>query len=524
MASGADLLVKTLSDLGVRTIFGYPGASVLPVYDSLVSSSIRHILTAHESGACFAAEGYARSTHNVGVVLTTSGPGATNLITGIADAFMDSVPLVAITGNVPLSCLGHDTFQEIDIFGVTLPITKWSTIVKSAKEIPETIRKAFSIALSGRMGPVLVDIPSDILLESAAYKPGTLEIKPKPEINDEDIKAAAELINKSKKPLLYIGGGVKNSGAKKEAAQFALQSFAQVCTSYMGIGCYDPYDGSYLGVLSDDNPVTTAAIKECDLLISLGARFNSRFSSFKYLRKKKTPVVQIDIDKSEIDKNITSTVSVVGDVKEVLQKLNPLIHVQVEDEWAFKEMVFEEEQEKPRAIQIIDALCEKLGDSVTITTDVGLHQQWTALNYKFKTPEKFLTSGGLGTMGFSMGAAIGAHFATRGKVMAITSDGSFNMNFNELATAVKHDIPLIVCIFNNNSLGLIRKMQLANGSKKTPQSSLYLGTDYVALANAMSARGVRILEDDDINAKLDEALNGPLPVVIDCRISINEGM
>ena len=334
--NGADLLVKTLSDLGVKTIFGYPGASVLPIYDSLLNSPIRHILTAHESGACFAAEGYARASHKVGVVLTTSGPGATNLITGIADAFMDSVPLVAITGNVPLSCLGHDTFQEIDIFGVTLPITKWSTIVKDANDIPSTIRKAFSIALSGRMGPVLVDIPSDILTALGKYTEGGLDIKPLPLINLDDVNAAAEIINDSKKPLLYIGGGAKNSGAQKEATDLAISSFSQVCTSYMGVGCYDPFDGSYIGVLSDENPLTTSAIKECDLVISLGARFNSRFSAFKLLKKKKTPIIQIDMDKSEIGKNITPTHSIVGDIKEVLTLLNPLVKVEPNDEWIFR--------------------------------------------------------------------------------------------------------------------------------------------------------------------------------------------
>ena len=522
MATGAELLVKTLSELGVRTIFGYPGVAILPIYDSLLNSQIRHILMSGEQGACFAAEGYARATNNVGVVLSTSGPGATNLITGIADAFMDSIPLITITGNVPLKCLGHDTFQEIDTFGVTLPITKWSVIVKEAKEIPEIVRKAFSVALSGRKGPVLIDIPSDILVQEAKYYDGKLEIKPAPIPNDEDIKAAAELINKSKKPLLYIGGGVKNSGAIKETADFALSTFAQVCESYMGLGTFNPYDGSYLGVLAEENPITNAAIKECDLVISLGARFNSRFTSFKYLTKKKIPVVQVDMDPSEINKNIQSTISIVGDIKDVLTKLNPLIHVEPSDDWAFKDEI-EVEESNNRGIEIIRALNKRLGDNTIVTTDVGLHQCWTALNYKFTKPFKFLTSGGLGAMGFGLGAAIGAHLATGERVLMITSDGSFNMNFNELPTAVKHHIPLIICIMNNNSLGMIRKVQLSRG-KKTPASSLYLSTDYVELAKAMGARAIRIAEDDDIETKLDEALKGDFPVVLDCRISINEGM
>lgn len=521
--SGAQILINTLAEHGVEYIFGYPGASVLSVYDALPSSPIRHILTAHEQGACFAAEGYARSSGRTGVVLTTSGPGATNLITGIADAYMDSIPLVAITGNVSLEKLGHDSFQEVDVFDMTMPITKYSIIVKSADEIAPSIRKAFAVAERGRKGPVLVDIPSNIFDQKAEYEREIAQKSEPATPDSEQIAAAAELINQSRHPVIYAGGGVKFSGASDALAAFALQTFAPVTVSYMGIGCFNPDDPSYLGVLSNNNQTTTQALKECDLLITLGARFNSRYTAFNTIKKRKIPLLQIDIDRAEIDKNLLTTAYIVGDIRLALEKLTPMVAPRCDDEWAFRD--FPQFEEKPnRGIEIIRALSDKLGDSVYVATDVGLHQEWTAHNYKFRTPEKFLTSGGLGSMGFSMGAAIGAHFACGGKCLVITGDGSFNMNFNELATAVKNRVPLIIAVMNNNSLGMIRKLQIERGNRRTPMSSLYLSTDYVALAQAMGARGVRISPDDDISAVLDEALNGALPVVIDCQLSINDGI
>lgn len=520
--SGAQILIKCLEEQGVENIFGYPGASVLSVYDALGFSSIRHILTAHEQGACFAAEGYARASGKTGIVLTTSGPGATNLVTGIADAYMDSIPLIAVTGNVPLDKLGHDSFQEVDIFDMTMPITKYSMIVKSAAELAPSVRKAFKIAASGRKGPVLIDIPSNVFDEKAEYEKAPPEKQAPPQIDEAQIIRAAELISKAKRPVIYAGGGVKFSGAQEELQELALTTFAPVAVSYMGLGCFNPDEPCYLGVLSNDNPATAAALKECDLLITVGARFNSRYSAFDIIKKRKIPLLQIDIDKAEIDKNLLATLSIEGDIKTVLKQLNPLVPKGCDEYWAFAE--FPEYSARNRGAQIIKALCSKLGRNVTVATDVGLHQEWTAHNYKFYSPERFLTSGGLGAMGFSIGAALGAHFATGEKCLVITGDGSFNMNFNELATAVKHHIPLIIAVMNNNALGMIRKLQLARKNKQTPASSLYLNIDYVKLAEAMGARGVRLNGDDDINSVLDDALSGPLPVVIDCVLSINDGI
>lgn len=521
--SGAQILIQTLEEHGVQTVFGYPGASVLSVYDALPSSSIRHILTAHEQGACFAAEGYARASGRTGVVLTTSGPGATNLVTGIADAYMDSIPLVAITGNVPLSQLGHDSFQEVDIFDMSMPVTKYSIIVKSAKDVAPALRKAFYIAESGRKGPVLVDVPSNVFDEYAVYEKQIPKKYVFPAPDAQQLMAAKAMIDKSQRPIVYIGGGVRSGGAAKEAAEFAKRIGAKVTYSYMGIGCFDPYDVDCLGVLSNENVLSQQAIRECDLFITLGARFNSRYTAFDNLKKRRIPLLQIDADKAEIDKNLLTACSVEGDIKSVLDALCPMLEQKAVSLWTYYDYLGTEAKPN-RGVDIIKALCDRLGDSATVCTDVGLHQVWTAHNYKFRSPEKFLTSGGLGAMGFSMGAAIGAHLATGGIGLVITGDGSFNLNFNELSTAVKHHIPLVIAVMNNNSLGMIRKLQLERGNRQTPSSSLYLATDYVKLAEAMGARGVRIAEDDDINEKLSEALDGALPVVIDCALSINEGI
>lgn len=521
--SGAEILTNCLAEQGVEFVFGYPGASILPVYDALQGSPIRHILTVGEQGACFAAEGYARFSGRAGVTLATSGPGATNLVTGIADAYMDSVPLIAITGNVSLDKLGHDAFQEVDIFGMTLPVTKYSMIVKSAGELAHSIRKAFKIALSGRRGPVLIDIPSNVFDETADYERGTPE---KPEERripaEHEIIAAAELIKGAKRPVIYAGGGVKAAGAAQALFEFAYKLCAPVTVSYMGLGCFNPKDPSFLGVLSNSNETAKNAIKTSDLIISVGARFNSRFNAFETIRKKKIPLLQIDVDKAEIDKNLDTELSIVGDIKCALDALTPLIPECEDEERIFPE--FTEYEEYNRGAEIIKVLSELLGDGVTVTTDVGLHQVWTAHNFKFYSPDRFLTSGGLGAMGFSIGAAIGAYFAGGGKCLAITGDGSFNMNMNELMTAVKNKIPLIVAIMNNNSLGMIRKLQLERGNKQTPASSLYLNTDYVKLAEALGARGVRINETDDLKPTTTEALRGSLPVVLDFRLGINTGI
>ncbi len=521
--SGAQILIETLEEMGVENVFGYPGASVLSVYDVLPSSSIRHILTAHEQGACFAAEGYARASGKVGVVLTTSGPGATNLVTGIADAYMDSVPLVAITGNVHIKDLGHDSFQEVDIFDVTMPITKYGIIVKKASDIAPSIRKAFRIAQSGRKGPVLVDIPCNVFDEMAQYERQPLEKIATPTFDANQIENALALIANSKKPFVYVGGGVKNSGASEILGRFVSKLNARVATSYMGIGCFNPDSPKFLGVLSNENALSSQAIRECDLFVSLGARFNSRYTAFGVLKKRKIPLLQIDADKAEIDKNLLTACAIEGDVAKVLEEIVDKITNQPIENWDYQQKQ-DYQAELCRGEQIICALSSKMNKNTIVTTDVGLHQVWTAHNYKFYSPDKFLTSGGLGAMGFSVGAGIGAHFATGCPILVITGDGSFNMNFNELLTAVKHHIPMVVVVMNNNSLGMIRKLQLERGNRQTPSSSLYLNTDYVTLAKSMGARGVLLEEGDDLNQKIDEALNGSLPVVIDCKLSINDGI
>ncbi len=520
--NGAQILVNCLTEQGVNHIFGYPGASILSVYGALDGSPVRHTMTADEQGACFAAEGYARASGKAGVVLATSGPGATNLVTGIADAYMDSVPLVAITGNVPLDKLGHDSFQEVDIFDMTMPVTKYSIIVKDVKDLAPSIRKAFKVATSGRKGPVLVDIPSNVFDDVTEYEK-EIPTADAPVLPDEDeLNKIAEIINRSERPVIYVGGGVKASGASEILKEFALKICAQVAVSYMGVGCYDPDDASYLGVMSNVNPTPLHALRECDLFITLGARFNSRYNAFGILKRRKIPVVQIDIDKAEIDKNVLTTASVTADINETLKALLPLVKDNFNEDWAFRD--FDKNELSNRGTECIKCLSDILGPDVIVTTDVGLHQEWTAHIYRFTSPSSFLTSGGLGAMGFGLGAAIGAHFATDKKCLCVTGDGSFNMNMNELPIALKNRIPLVVAVMNNNSLGMIRKLQAERAGRRVASSALYLATDYVQLANAMGVRAVRIDETDDVKTKLTEALNGPLPLLIDFRIGINEGL
>lgn len=522
LLNGAQILVNCLEEQGVRNIFGYPGASILSVYDALAGSSIRHVLTAHEQGACFAAEGYARRCGRAGVVLATSGPGATNLVTGLADAYMDSVPLVAITGNVPLSQLGHDSFQEVDIFDVSMPVTKYGMIVKSASEIAPAVRRAFALAESGRKGPVLVDVPSDIFDCAAEYEPVVPERAVPPSPDEESVAAAAEMIKRSSRPLIYAGGGVGSADAEKQLLDLARLIKAPVTVSYMGIGSCPPDYEKYLGVLSDINLKATEAMSECDLFITVGARFNSRFGAFNGIRRRRVPLLQFDADRAEIDKNLHASHAVVGDAAKALDMLIPQLAEKEEAEWVYTSLP--DVAEENRGTRIIRALTRAMGRDITVTTDVGLHQEWAAHNAEIYSPRRFLTSGGLGAMGFGTGAAIGAHFASGDVCLVITGDGSFNMNFNELTTAVKHHVPLVVAVLNNNALGMIRKLQTARKVKGSGVNSLYLNVDYAALARAMGARGVTVTEDEDIDEAIDAALDGPLPLVIDFRIPINTGI
>lgn len=522
LLSGANILVAALEEQGVRNIFGYPGASILSVYDALALSSIRHVLTAHEQGACFAAEGYARRSGRAGVVLATSGPGATNLVTGLADAYMDSVPLVAVTGNVPLAQLGHDSFQEVDIFDVSMPVTKYGIIVKSASEIAPAVRRAFALAESGRRGPVLIDIPSDILDCSAEYEPAEQE-RPLPlSPSESEVKAAAELIASREKPLIYAGGGAAQAGAEKQIAELARLLKAPVVTSYMGIGCCSPDYPRFLGVLSDTNAKAVTAVRECDLFITVGARFNSRYGAFGALHKRRIPLLQFDSDRAEIDKNVPASAAVIGDAALALDALLPLVAEKEGAVWEYEDLP--DMAEENRGTRIIRALTREMGGDITVTTDVGLHQEWAAHNAAVSSPRRFLTSGGLGAMGFGMGAAIGAHFASGDTCLVVTGDGSFNMNMNELTTAVKHHVPLVVAVMNNNALGMIRKLQTARKVKGSGVNALYLNVDYAALARSMGARGVTVTEEEDVDEAVKNALDGPLPVVIDFKLPINTGI
>ena len=520
LLSGAQILVNCLEEQGVRNIFGYPGASILSVYDALAGSSIRHVLTAHEQGACFAAEGYARRSGKTGVVLATSGPGATNLVTGLADAYMDSVPLVAITGNVPLAQLGHDSFQEVDIFDVSMPVTKYGMIVKNAEDIAPAIRRAFALAESGRRGPVLVDVPADVFDRSAEYEPAEPLRTPLPAPDEDSVKKAAEMIAAARRPVIYAGGGAASAAA--QLAELAHRISAPVTVSYMGIGCFPSDDKLCLGVLSDINLLATEAVSECDLFITVGARFNSRYGAFNALRKKRIPLLQFDADKAEIDKNVLAAHSVVGDAAKALDMLLPLVEEKAPYDIMRQELA--EMKEENRGTRFISALTRAMGDDVTVTTDVGLHQEWAAHNAAVSSPRRFLTSGGLGAMGFGMGAAIGAHFASGDTCLVITGDGSFNMNFNELTTAVKHHVPLVVAVMNNNALGMIRKLQTARKVKGSGVNSLYLNVDYAALARAMGARGETVTEDEDIDDAVARVLEGTLPLVIDVKLPINTGI
>lgn len=519
--NGAQILVNCLAEQGVFNVFGYPGASILSVYDALTASSVKHVLAAHEQGACFAAEGYARRSGKAGVVLATSGPGATNLVTGIADAYMDSVPLVAITGNVPLDKLGHDSFQEVDIFDVTMPVSKYGMIVKRAGDIAPAVRRAFALAESGRRGPVVVDIPSNVFDELADYTRAT-PVRPSATVpSDADVEKAADMLNAAQKPVLYVGGGVRAAGAADKIAALADRLRCPVAVTYMGIGCFNPDSERYLGVLSDSNGLPAAAIKECDLFVTVGARFNSRYGAFGALKKRRIPVLQFDSDRAEIDKNVLAAHSVVGDAAAALDKVLPLVAQKEDADWEYP--FLPDMKEVNRGTEIISLLSRKMGPRATVVTDVGLHQEWAAHNCKIYTPERFLTSGGLGAMGFGLGAAIGAHFASGDMCLLVTGDGSFNMNFNELTTAVKHHIPVVIAVINNNSLGMIRKLQAASKSKSNVNAP-YLNVDYAALARSMGARGVTVSETEDLDAAIDNALDGPLPLVIDFRIPINTGI
>lgn len=532
--SGSDIIVECLLEQGADTIFGYPGGAVLNIYDSLYkySDKIRHVITCHEQGACHAADGYARSTGKTGIVLATSGPGATNLVTGIATAYMDSIPLVAITGNVSCGLLGLDSFQEVDITGITMPITKHNFIVKSVDELADTIRLAFQIAMSGRKGPVLVDVPKDITQAFTEYTPAPAQ-KPfeAAPLSEDEISAAAELIANAKKPYIYAGGGVIASEASAELKKLAELTDAPVSCSLMGQGAYDETNRRYIGMLGMHGTVKAAyALNNCDLFIGIGTRFSDRVTGDTSVFGKQAKIIHIDIDPAEFNKNIDVDVTVSGDVKAVLSALNAKIAQQSHPEWCeevlggdFGEPVQEGTKELPVTPEaVIEELDSLTSGEAIITTEVGQTQMWAAQYYKCRNPRSFISSGGLGTMGYGLGAALGAKTGNPDKtVVNMAGDGSFAMNLNELISAAAHGINIIEIVMNNNVLGMVRQWQRLFYSKHFSETTLDARhIDYVKLGEAFGVKTFVIEKTEDITPVLTEALSisKSAPVMIEVRI------
>lgn len=527
---GAQIIVETLIEQGASTVFGYPGGQVIDIYDALylAQDRIHHIITAHEQGAAHAADGYARATGKVGVVIATSGPGATNLVTGIATAYLDSVPLVAITGNVPNSLIGRDSFQEVDITGVTMPITKHNFLVKRVEDLADTIREAFRIAKSGRPGPVLVDIPKDVqnaLYEYTAQKP--VEKDPVPAVNDREIEKAIEMILAAEKPYIYIGGGAITDDAGAEVLALAEKIDAPIGCTMMGISAVPSSNPRWLGMEGmHGHYASSIAQNEADLIITAGCRFSDRGTgnTAKYARNAK--IIHMDIDASELCKNIPVELGMTGSMKKILQKLAEKLPQQTHADWMAR---VAELQEKTRELEAqnpdeltpftaIDALAEAADKETIVATDVGQHQMWVAQHYPFETPRTFISSGGLGTMGFGLGAAIGAATATGKKTILVTGDGSFGMNLNELATAVTNQTPVVVFIMNNGVLGMVRQWQTLFFDKHYSNTTLERKTDFVKLAEAFGMPGYRAMNMAELKEVLPKAFAEKGPVLVDCAI------
>ena len=530
MMTGAEIVVACLKEQGVDTVFGYPGGAILNIYDALYKhcDEIRHVLTSHEQGASHAADGYARATGKVGVVIATSGPGATNLVTGIATAYLDSVPLVAITGNVPNSLIGRDSFQEVDITGVTMPITKHNFLVKRVEDLADTIREAFHIAKSGRPGPVLVDVPKDVqnaLYEYTAQKP--VEKDPVPAVNDSEIEKAIEMILAAEKPYIYIGGGAITDDAGAEVLALAEKIDAPIGCTMMGISAVPSSNPRWLGMEGmHGHYASSIAQNEADLIITAGCRFSDRGTgnTAKYARNAK--IIHMDIDASELCKNIPVELGMTGSMKDILQKLAEKLPQQTHADWMAR---VAELQEKTRELEAqnpdeltpftaIDALAEAADNETIVATDVGQHQMWVAQHYPFETPRTFISSGGLGTMGFGLGAAIGAATATGKKTILVTGDGSFGMNLNELATAVTNQTPVVVFIMNNGVLGMVRQWQTLFFDKHYSNTTLERKTDFVKLAEAFGMPGYRAMNMAELKEVLPKAFAEKGPVLVDCAI------
>ncbi len=531
--TGSEILIECLKEQGVDTVFGYPGGAILNVYDELYkhSDEIKHILTSHEQGAAHAADGYARATGKVGVCFATSGPGATNLVTGIATAYMDSIPIVAVTCNVGVSLLGKDSFQEIDIAGITMPITKHNYIVKDVNVLADTIRKAFVIAKKGRPGPVLIDIPKDVTANKAEYQKETPKpVVPSQDVSEAELEAAFSLITEAKKPYVFVGGGAILSGASEELRAFVRKVDAPVTDSLMGKGAFPGTDPLYTGMLGMHGTKTSNyGVSECDLLIVIGARFSDRVTGNAKKFASRAKILQIDVDPAEMDKNVLITQGVTGDIKAVLGILNERLKQQEHKEWIGKIMEYKERYPlsyHPDILTgpyVVEEIYRQTKGDAIVVTEVGQHQMWAAQFYRYARPRTLLTSGGLGTMGYGLGAALGAKTGMPDKtVVNIAGDGCFRMNMNEIATAVRHNIPVIQVVINNHVLGMVRQWQNLFYGQRYSATILNDAVDFVKLAEAMGAEGIRAATQEEFREAFARALTLGKPVVIDCQIDCDD--
>ena len=530
--TGAEIICECLLEQGVDTVFGYPGGAALNTYDALYkySDRINHILTAHEQGASHAADGYARSTGKTGVVMTTSGPGATNIVTGLATANIDSIPLVAITGNVTTDQLGRDSFQEVDIVDIVKPVTKASYLVEKVEDLADTIRKAFALAQHGRKGPVLVDVPKDVTANKTEFTPKEPE---KPELfeikNPESVRRVQELIRNSKRPMIYAGGGILSANASPEFRAFAELIDAPVCCSLMGLGCIPASHPLCVGNIGMHGGYESGmATAECDLMIACGARFSDRVAGDREKFGEQAKIVQLEIDEKEINKNVKVDEYILGDIKNILIALTVGLEQQKHEDWLSKieewkhhfDDVKAPESEYPLPQDILQAINEIKADDDIIATDVGQHQMWVAQYSRIEARKTLLTSGGMGTMGYGMGAAIGAQVSHPDKrVFLITGDGSFHMNLNELVTMKSYDLPVVVVVMNNSVLGMVRQWQKLFYGSRFSQTDPHRATDFVKLANAFGVEGMRITKPEEIKPVLQKAFELKKPVVVDCVIS-----
>ena len=533
----AEALVRCLEQEKVQLIFGYPGGNITNVYDALLNSTVKHVLTRHEQGAIHAADGYARATGRVGVCLATSGPGATNLVTGIANAYMDSAPLVVITGQVPVSQIGTDAFQEVDITGITIPITKHNFLIKDPQQLPQVIKKAFYIAASGRPGPVLIDLPKDVAQARIKFTyPKSIQMsgyKPNYKGHPAMVSQVAKIIQESSRPLICAGGGVRSSGASEALMELAETINAPVTHTLMGLGCFPGEHPLFLGMLGlHGTRSANKAVTECDCLITVGARFGDRVVGKIDSFAPNAKIIHIDIDPAEISKNIPAFLPVVGDVKQVLEALLPLLAKKKNAAWvaqahawkkAFALSYSKEGPLKPQCV--IEKLYEFSKGESTVVTDVGQHQMWTAHYYKFKEPRSFISSGGLGAMGFGLPAAIGAQMGRPDKqIVLVTGDGSIQMTIQELATIAEQELPIKIIVMNNRQLGMVRQLQDYYFEKRYMAVKFKFDLDFAALARVYGMTAYTVASEDELNRVLPEALASPRSVLVNCLISAEENV